>query len=82
MPPTFLQGIRQFFSNIFSNSIERSRYINDCIVPTGWNVRFDKHPEEKCAYVIALRDIELDEELFVDYGRWYWAGKKPIRLLK
>jgi SET domain-containing protein len=35
----------------------------------------------ECAYIIALRDINADEELYVDYGRWYWVGKKPSRLL-
>jgi SET domain-containing protein len=43
-------------------------------------VKFDKRPEEQCALVIALRDIEKGEELFVDYGRWYWLKKKPSRL--
>ena len=29
---------------------------------------------EACAWVISLRDISEGEELFVDYGKWYWAG--------
>ena len=56
------------------------RYINDCIDPSGWNVTFDKQPEEKCAYVIATRNIVAGEELFVNYGKWYWAGKAPVRI--
>jgi hypothetical protein len=63
-----------------------ARYINDCINPAGWNVRFDKQPEADppCAQVVALRDIKAGEEFFVDYGRWYWAGCsstiKPVRI--
>lgn len=56
-----------------------NRYINDCIIPEGWNVIFDKRPAESCAYVTAIRDISPNEEIFVDYGRWYWAGKKPVK---
>jgi hypothetical protein len=57
------------------------RYINDCISPEFWNVRFDKRPEQKCAFVIATKDISPGDEIFVDYGRWYWAGKKPSKLM-
>ena len=63
-----------------------ARYINDCINPAGWNVRFDKLPEAQppCALVVALRDVLEGEELFVDYGKWYWAGcsatLKPYRI--
>lgn len=56
------------------------RYINDCRNPAGYNVSFDKRSDEGCAYVIANRDIMVGEELFVDYGRWYWLNSKPIRL--
>jgi SET domain-containing protein len=59
-----------------------ARYINDCRNPAGVNVRFDKDPEAECARVVATRDIACGEELFVDYGKWYWAGCSiaPIRL--
>ena len=59
-----------------------ARYINDCINPAGYNVRFEKHPEMQCAHVVALRDIHPGEEIFVDYGKWYWASavSKPFRL--
>ncbi len=30
--------------------------------------------------MIALRDIVPGEEIFVDYGKWYWASLKPMRL--
>lgn len=56
------------------------RYINDCRNPAGYNVFFDKRPDEGCAYVIAKRDIMIGEELFADYGRWYWLSLKPMRL--
>ena len=62
-----------------------ARYINDCINPAGINVRFDKMPlatPYPCANVVAIRDIEIGEELFVDYGKWYWTGCqiKPYRI--
>ena len=56
------------------------RYINDCRNPAGYNVFFDKRPEENCAHVRALRDIMVGEELFADYGRWYWLSLNPTRL--
>ena len=62
-----------------------ARYINDCRNASGYNSRFDKSLHEKCAWVIATRDIEPNEEIFADYGKWYWAGAHqegvvPIRL--
>jgi hypothetical protein len=57
-----------------------ARYINDCRNPLGYNVRFDKKPEDRCADVVALRDIDPGEELFADYGKWYWTGQEPARL--
>ena len=64
-----------------------ARYINDCINPAGFNVKFVKQPiaqPHPCAVVVALRDIAAGEELFVDYGKWYWAGcratLKPVRM--
>ncbi len=49
--------------------------------PSLHNVRFDKLPEERKAVVVALRAIAPGEELFVDYGRWYWL-KSPGTVLK
>ena len=57
-----------------------ARYINDCRHQLLYNVTFDKKPEEKCANVVALRDIKMGEELFVDYGWKYWLGMKGKRL--
>jgi len=51
-----------------------ARYINDCKNAAGYNVFFLKSKIERCAWVISLRDIRKGEELFVDYGRWYWLG--------
>ena len=58
-----------------------ARYINDSINPAGYNVVFDKQPNNipyARALVVALRDIEAGEELFVSYGKTYWAGS-PVR---
>ena len=57
-----------------------ARYINDCINPAGHSVVFDKHAELGYANVIAKRDILAGEELFVDYGKWYWINLEPKRL--
>mmetsp|Transcript_29250 Transcript_29250/g.28002 ORF Transcript_29250/g.28002 Transcript_29250/m.28002 type:complete len:148 (+) Transcript_29250:141-584(+) len=57
-----------------------ARYINDCRNPLGYNATFDKRPEDLCALVIATRDIMKGEEIFVDYGRWYWLSLSPKRL--
>lgn len=32
------------------------------------------------ALVVALRDIAAGEELYVDYGKWYWAKAKGNRI--
>ena len=60
----------------------KARYINDCRNPAGYNVIFDKQPQQQCALVIARRDILAGEKLFVDYGKWYWAGCSivPVRM--
>ena len=58
-----------------------ARYINDSINPAGYNVVFDKQPDNlpyARARVVALRDIEAGEELFVSYGKMYWNGS-PIK---
>jgi len=57
-----------------------ARYINDCRNPAVYNVRFEKHPKEGKALVVASRDIAPGEELFADYGRWYWASASPKRI--
>lgn len=63
-----------------------ARYINDPINPAGYNVRFDKLPnaDPPQALVVAIRSILAGEELFADYGKWYWAGcskiVQPVRI--
>ncbi|GMF29300.1 unnamed protein product [Phytophthora lilii] len=57
----------------------KARYINDCRGHRGgFNVRFEKRPQEDKADVVAMRDIEPGEELFVDYGRLYWLAYNLI----
>ena len=51
-----------------------ARYINDARNPTRNNARFEKLPDKAMARVLATRDIEPNEEVLVDYGRWYWLG--------
>ena len=59
-----------------------ARYINDCKNKDGYNVLFLKSKHENCAWVISCRDITAGEELFVNYGKWYWLGgsEKPNSL--
>jgi phosphoglycolate phosphatase-like HAD superfamily hydrolase len=59
-----------------------ARFINDCKNASLHNVKFVKLPGENKAKVVTLRPILPGEELFVDYGKWYWAGfdGKPIKL--
>jgi|UniRef100_K3XAI0 hypothetical protein len=63
-----------------------ARYINDCRGKCGgYNVEFEKLPDEDKALVIAMRDIDVGEELFVNYGRFYWIAynlshpESPVR---
>ena len=56
----------------------KARYINDCVNPSGHNVRFVPIPAEERAHVVTLRAIEAGEELFVDYGSWYWEGSDIV----
>lgn len=52
-----------------------ARYINDCRGHRGgFNVHFQKRPEDDKADVVAMRDIEPGDELYVNYGRLYWLA--------
>lgn len=51
-----------------------ARYINDARDRKLTNVVFEKQPEHERALVVAIRDIAPGDEVFVDYGKWYWAG--------
>eukprot|EP00927_Polykrikos_kofoidii_P065165 TRINITY_DN60953_c0_g1_i1.p1 TRINITY_DN60953_c0_g1~~TRINITY_DN60953_c0_g1_i1.p1 ORF type:complete len:249 (+),score=36.95 TRINITY_DN60953_c0_g1_i1:31-777(+) len=57
-----------------------ARYINDCRNEAVFNVRFAKRPQDGVALVVSIRHICAGEEIFVDYGRWYWASLKPHRI--
>ncbi|CAM9704175.1 unnamed protein product [Sphacelaria rigidula] len=57
-----------------------ARYINDCRNASLYNVRFEKLPLEGKALVVALKNIEPGQEIFVDYGRWYWLSLTPASL--
>ena len=57
------------------------RYINDCRNVKGHNVKFIKKPEEECALAVATRRLVRGEELYVDYGKWYWASFKNAKKL-
>jgi uncharacterized protein len=70
----------QIYIDARQSSLCIARHINDCRNPAGYNVRFLKSPEEKCAWVISTRDIFPGEEVFVDYGKWYWASISGTRL--
>jgi len=50
----------------------KGRYINDCRNQFGYNVEFVKRRD--CAEIVSLREIFRGEELFVNYGRWYWIN--------
>ena len=49
-----------------------ARYINDARDPLKQNARFVKLKPERKALVVALRDIEPDEEIYASYGEVYW----------
>lgn len=70
----------QVYVNPAEDTTLLGRYINDPRNRLLHNVAFDKRPDEQCAYVVAKRDIAAGEEIFADYGRWYWLGKTPTRL--
>ncbi|OQS07026.1 hypothetical protein THRCLA_20233 [Thraustotheca clavata] len=51
-----------------------ARYINDCRSKGVHNVAFEKDPIKKRAIVRAIRPIAPNEELYVNYGTWYWLA--------
>ena len=71
-----LQNYIDSYENIYSFE----RYINDCCNMDAYNVTFLKSPSECCAWVISCKSIQIGEELFVDYGNWYWIKKNPTKL--
>ena len=57
-----------------------ARYINDNADKGKINVRFRKEPDLCRASVVALRDIQCGDEVFVSYGKGYWKqmGVMPL----
>jgi SET domain-containing protein len=53
-----------------------ARYINDARDDKQQNARFVKIKQLKKANVIAIREIEADEEIYASYGSVYWRGKE------
>ena len=58
-----------------------ARYANDNKdVPNGNNSKFEKFAhhrdstQDKC-YIVAIKDIKVDEEIFVSYGEGYWNDR-------
>ena len=74
-------GTRKYV-DAFEHTNVLARFINDCRNPALHNVKFVKLPELNKAKVVTLRPILTGEELYVDYGKWYWAGfsGKPKKL--
>ncbi|CAN0010442.1 unnamed protein product [Laminaria digitata] len=58
----------------------KARYINDCRNPSLYNATFRKLPSEGKASVVALKGVDPGQEIFADYGRWYWLSLKPSSL--
>ncbi|RHY32860.1 hypothetical protein DYB32_002171 [Aphanomyces invadans] len=52
----------------------KARYVNDCRSRGVHNVKFDKVPDRKHALVRATRTISTGDEVYVDYGTWYWLA--------
>ena len=62
------------------------RYSNDNKdVPDGNNTQFEKEAHEddpmldKC-YIVATKNIKVDEEIFVSYGKPYWDPKNQPKM--
>ena len=64
----------QKYVDALSHTDVLARYINDCRNSNLYNVKFVKLPNQSKAKVVTTRPIYPDEEIFVDYGKWYWAG--------
>jgi hypothetical protein len=40
------------------------------------------HPQTKSAAIIAIQDIFVDDEIYVDYGNEYWNKKPTVSAVK
>jgi SET domain-containing protein len=53
----------------------KARYINDPLNEEYVNCKFVPEPKFSRCAVVATRDIECGEELFVSYGEAYWSDR-------
>ena len=55
------------------------RYVNDAVgTARERNVRFEKDVATRKATLRAIRDVEVGEELFAEYGRGYWRARERM----
>lgn len=50
----------------------KARYANDPRSAEATNCRFEPEPQFLRARLVAVRDLRVGEELYVDYGEAYW----------
>ena len=57
-----------------------AQYANDSRKKKGlqYNAKLIAHPQTKSAAIIAIEDIFVDDEIYVDYGKDYWKGKQTV----
>ena len=57
-----------------------AQYANDTRRKKGlhYNAKLISHPQTKTASIIAILDIFVDDEIYVDYGTQYWAQKPTV----
>lgn len=51
----------------------KARFINDPLNPDAVNCTFVPEPDHRRCAVVASKDIQSGEELFVSYGDFYWS---------
>ena len=57
-----------------------AQYANDTRRKAGlhYNAKLIAHPQTKSAAIIAIQDIFVDDEIYVDYGKEYWSQKPTV----
>ena len=57
-----------------------AQYANDTRRKPGlhYNAKLIAHPQTKTAAIIAILDIYVDDEIYVDYGFSYWSQKPTV----
>lgn len=53
----------------------RARYANHNFDPTKVNGKLHRQPALRRALIVATHDISKGEEIYIDYGKAYWARK-------